>query len=373
MSEKGDWSKSCNIGVFLCRACFRLQRAKIVASFIEIMPEEEKSPRPKLIVPGAEKTKKKASAVVTSETESLKPRVLLPESGDVGKSQSVVAPKSDEKSVSRAAVSKVKVSALTPKVEAKGNTGPKVLVKSASIPRQDESGGAAEKVALGIEALEGEEQPVDVGPAPEGDGIDDIVGSVGLSEEVIAELDEVAEREERARIAEQERVRAIEEANRKAEEERRAWEEAQRSREAEEAARQKNEQVPYGYAIAGQPGYAQQGYPSAPPGYGYPQPHQGMSRPPQGVADESAQRRPAMEVKAPSGIPGWALYVVGFLSGALVLLILFMATPMGEGLISKSLVRDGWKPPVKRVQSSGVQPSASRERTPFLSTPNRVD
>ena len=44
---------------------------------------------------------------------------------------------------------------------------------------------------------------MDVGPAPEGDGIADIVGAVGLAEEVIAELDEVAEREERARIAEQ--------------------------------------------------------------------------------------------------------------------------------------------------------------------------
>jgi len=337
------------------------------------MPEEEKPPRPKLIVPGAEATKKKASAIVTSETEALKPRVMLPESGDAGKSQSVVTPKSDEKSVLDAGVSKVKAPALTPKVEAKGNSGPKVVVKSVSIPRQKELAGAAEKVVQGIEALEEEEQPVEVGPAPEEDGIADIVGSVGLSEEVIAELDEVAEREERARIAEVERISAIEEANRKAEEERRAWEEEQRSREAEESARQKNEQVPYGYVIPGQSGYPQQGYPSTPPGYGYPHAHQGMSRPPQGVAEESGQRRPAMEVKPPSGIPGWALYVVGFLSGALVLLILFMTTPMGEGLISKSLVRDGWKPPVKRVQSSGVQPSAVGRRTPFISTPNRVD
>ena len=319
------------------------------------MPEEEKSPRPKLIVPGAEATKKKVSAIVTPEKESLKPRVILPESGDEGMSQSLVASKSDEASVPEASVSKVKVPALTAKGEAKGNAGPKVLVKSVNVPPQEESGGDAVKVGSGIEAFEEEEQEeqeeqtVDVGPAPEGDGIADIVGAVGLAEEVIAELDEVAEREERARIGEQERIRAIEEANRKAEEERRLREEAQRAREAEKAAKQKNEQVPYGYAMPSQSGYPQQGYPATHSGYGYPHPHQGMARPPQGVAEEFDQRQPAIEVKAPSGIPGWALYVVGFLSGALILLILFMTTPMGEGLISKSLIKDGWKPPVKRV------------------------
>jgi hypothetical protein len=338
------------------------------------MPEEQKSPRPKLIVPGAEEGEKKSRVVVTPDAESSKPQVLLPGSGDAGKSRTAIVTKSDEGSVPLSKDTETKVPVLQSKVEDEGNAGPKIVVKPMSSPPQEGAGAETDEgeanMEAGNEAATGEvEQVVDMGPAPEQDGISDIVGAVGLSEEVIAELDEVAEREERARIAEQERIRAIEEANRRAEEQQRAREEEQRAREAEEAARQKNEQAPYGYAMPGQSGYPQQGYPATHPGYGYPHSHQGMPRPPQGVAEEPGQRPPAMEVKPPSGIPGWALYMIGFLSGALILLVLFMATPMGEGLISKSLVRDGWKPPVKRVASPGVERRGSGGHSPLRPSP----
>ncbi|MCP4849620.1 MAG: hypothetical protein GY899_16905 [Verrucomicrobiaceae bacterium] len=328
------------------------------------MSEEEKPARPKLIVPGAEGAEKKAKPLVAQEAESSKPQVILPQSSsspgnklvveqesgasqmEVPLSQPSSPPESTPVIVSAEPEESAEVESQSAVPETKGDgsgsASPKVLVRPMISPAQGE-------ISKGEEIIASEEEPeevVDVGPPPEEDGIADIVGAIGVAEEVIAELDEVAEREERARIAEEQRLRAIQEANARAEEEQRAREEEQRARDEEEARiasqRRENEQSPpLGHVVPAQAGYPQQGYPGHYPGHPYPPP------PPHGAAGEG------MQVKAPSGIPGWALYLIGFLSGALILLILFMATPMGEGLISKSLVGKGWKPPVIRVQPSG--------------------
>ena len=316
------------------------------------MPEEEQPSRPKLIVPGAERGEKKAKPVVAQEQESSKPQVILPQSSSPPERKPAVAAREPEETESQSAAPETQV-------HGSGTVSPKVLVRPMTSPTPVEMDEGEEK----IETQEQAEEIVDVGPPPEEDGIADIVGAIGVAEEVIAELDETAEREERARIAEEERARAIQEANARAEEEQREREEEQRAREAEEAAREKHEHVPYGQVVPAQAGYPQQGYPAHYPGHPYP-------GSPQGAAGEGMQGAAAMQLKPPSGIPGWALYLIGFLSGALILLILFMATPMGEGLISRSLVGKGWKPPVKRAEPAGVSRRSGSQSRPATFSPS---
>lgn len=308
------------------------------------MPEEEKPSRPKLIVPGAESGEKKGSAIVPAETQSSKRPVLVPlsESSPEGRGGSPGLPDEPD---SQLTGTQPGVPILQPVagtgVSAKVVVRPMVSPKPADLAGEEETSQEQENFA----------EVVEVGPAPEEDGIVDIVGTIGVAEEVIAELDEVAQREEYARIAEAERVR-IAEAER-------AMAEAQAREEAEERARaeaqaqaagQRQEQE--GQAPLGRI-QAQQGYPISPAGQPYPgQVH--------GAAGERMQGVPAMPVKAASGIPGWAIYMIGFLSGALILLILFMATPMGEGLIGKSLMEKGWRKmenpgKIRRSGSGAVQ------------------
>ena len=331
------------------------------------MPEEEKPSRPKLIVPGAESAEKKAKPVVAQEPESAKAQVIVPQSASPPKNKLVVEKESGDskaqvllQSSASAPESRPIISSGEPdEVPLSAETQPQSALPAT---HRDSNGSASPKVLVSpmvsstqvqaeeeIEAGEDVEDFVDVGPAPEEDGIADIVGDIGVAEGVIAGLDEAAEREERARIAEEQRVRAIQEANARAEEEQRAREEAQRLREEEEVraasrVREHEGQPPFGHVVQAQSGYPQQGHPGSHPGYAYP-------GPPQGTSGEGMPGAMGVQLKPPSGIPGWALYLIGFLSGALILLILFMATPMGEGLISKSLVKDGWRAPVKKVEA----------------------
>ena len=319
------------------------------------MPEEEKPSRPKLIVPGAESGEKKAKPVVAQASEPSRPQVLVPLSTPSPESRPVVAVREPEETESQPAVPESQG-------DGSGAASPKVLVTPMASPTPAEIDGGEEKFETG----ENVEELVDVGPPPEEDGIADIVGDLGVAEGVIAVMDETAEREERARIAEEQRVRAIEEANARAEEEQRAREEEQAR--VVSQARENEAHPPFGHVVQAQADYPQQGYPVSHPGYPYP-------GPPQGAAGEGMQGATGVQLKPPSGIPGWAFYLIGFLSGALILLILFMATPMGEGLISKSLVKDGWTPPrVKRVDSNGgSQRSGSGGAPMTFSRPATVD
>lgn len=332
------------------------------------MPEEEKPSRPKLIVPGTEGGEKKSRAVVTSDGESSKPQVLLPQSEPAQGSRLVVAVPGDKETGSLPEETPAQPQAPGEQGDDGGVASAKVQVRPMANPAPVE----VDQVEEAIEAGEHVEELVEVGPPPEEDAIADIVGAIGVSEEVIAGLDEEAEREERARIAEEERVRAIQEANARAEEEQRAREEEQRAREEEEAraasqARENEQPPPFGQVVQAQGGYPQQGHPASYPGYPYPSPAQG-------AAGEGVQGAGAVQLKPPSGIPGWALYLIGFLSGALILLILFMATPMGEGLISKSLVGKGWRAPVKRVvPPAGSQRSGSGGQPRTFSPPVQAD
>ena len=281
------------------------------------MPDKDKPLRPKLIVPGAERGEKKGRPVVAADTESSKQQVLVPQSKPSPEARAVVPGLPEE-------------------------AEPQLTVQLSGLPAEQPDAGLPEVV--------------DMGPAPEEDGIVDIVGTIGVAEEVIAELDEVAQREEQARIAEAERVR-IAEAERAEAEAQALAEEEERVRAEAQAQAARQQQAPAGQAQQQAPaGQAQQGYPMSPAG----QPYPGQAY---GAAGEGMHGAVGMQVKSPSGIPGWAIYMIGFLSGALILLILFMATPMGEGLIGKSLMKKGWRkmenPGKSRRSSSGAVQSAT--------------
>jgi hypothetical protein len=289
------------------------------------MPDKDKPLRPKLIVPGAGRGEKKGRPVVATGAESSKQQVLVPQSEPSPEARDVV-PGLPEEVERQLTVPLSGLPAAQPDVGLPAGT--KAVVRPMLSPAS---------VAL----VEDEQRPqvedslpevVEMGPAPEEDDIVDIVGTIGVAEEVIAELDEVAQREEQARIAEAERVRIAEEERAMAEAQARA-EEEERVR-AETQAQAVRQQQAEGQAPLGRV-QAQQGYPMSP---GQPYPGQAY-----GAAGEGRHGVPAMQVKQASGIPGWAIYMIGFLSGALILLVLFMATPMGEGLISKSLMEKGWR------------------------------
>ena len=68
---------------------------------------------------------------------------------------------------------------------------------------------------------------------------------------------------------------------------------------------------------------------------------QGMLPP--GMQQPGMQQQGAPMVGQPKGIPGWAIFLIGFLAALLISIVVFKFTPVGEGLIGEDLKAKGWK------------------------------
>ena len=63
----------------------------------------------------------------------------------------------------------------------------------------------------------------------------------------------------------------------------------------------------------------------------------------QGMLPPGMQQQGAPMVGQPKGIPGWAIFLIGFLAALLISIVVFKFTPVGEGLIGEDLKAKGWK------------------------------
>jgi hypothetical protein len=67
----------------------------------------------------------------------------------------------------------------------------------------------------------------------------------------------------------------------------------------------------------------------------------GMQQP--GMQQPGMQQPGAPMVGQPKGIPGWAIFLIGFLAATLISIVIFKFTPVGEGLIGEDLKAKGWE------------------------------
>ena len=63
----------------------------------------------------------------------------------------------------------------------------------------------------------------------------------------------------------------------------------------------------------------------------------------QGMLPPGMQQQGVPMVGQPKGIPGWAIFLIGFLAALLISIVVFKFTPVGEGLIGEDLKAKGWK------------------------------